>query len=131
MTIDRRADRQLIHCHLDPLPARRYRRRLARTSSSDVAQDFEHYTLRDYARRAARGKGNWRDLRPAYAFALISHAAGWPRGGDEETETELAAQWDRMRGTSRLGWATARPVIEDAWQALDQMPAVAPATRWH
>ena len=30
-----------------------------------------------------------------------------------------------MRGQSRLGWHQARAVVEDAWLALDHMPAAA------
>ncbi len=122
MPLERRPDPSLVLCHLDPLPARRRRRRLS-TAESGAPQDFEHYALRDYARRRARGEAGWRDLRPAYAFALMTHAANWPRGGDDDTELQLAEQWERMRGQSRLAWARVRPVIEDAWQALDHLPA--------
>jgi len=81
--------------------------------------------LNDYERRRANGHRNWRDLCPVYAFALTTHAADWPRGGDADTSEELAAHWEQMRGQSRLGWSQARPVVEDAWRALDHIPAAA------
>ncbi|MNI64182.1 hypothetical protein D3C73_1196030 [compost metagenome] len=60
-----------------------------------------------------------------YAFALTTHAADWPRGGGADTSGELAEHWDQMRGQSRLNWAQAQPVVEDAWRALDHIPAAA------
>ncbi len=119
---ERRLDRSLVHCHLDPLP-RRWRRRCALPAEpAATAQDFVHYALRDYAQRRCQGGPSWRDLRPAYAFALATHAADWPRGA-ADTEGDLAQQWEQMRAESRLDWTRARAVVEDAWHALDHMPA--------
>ncbi|MCW0417021.1 hypothetical protein NB689_002775 [Xanthomonas sacchari] len=36
-----------------------------------------------------------------------------------------------MRGDSRLDWTQARQVIEDAWQALDHLPAQATGVEPH
>lgn len=110
---------------LDPLPAqgRSPRRRPRRPEPQAVAQDYLQYMLSDYERRRSQAR-TWRDLCPAYAFALSTHAADWPRGGGQ-TDDELAAHWEQTRGSSRLGWAQARPVVEDAWLALDHMPASA------
>lgn len=112
----------------DPLANRstpRRRRRLSREDPQAVAQDYLQYMLNDYEARRRQAHRSWRDLCPAYAFALTTHAANWPRGGDDETERELAAHWESMRGDSRLRWPTARAVVEDAWVALDHMPASA------
>lgn len=112
----------------DPLagtPAQRRARRLQREDPHAVAQDYLQYMLNDYDSRRRQGHRSWRDLCPAYAFALTTHAANWPRGGDDATEGELAAHWEQMRGESRLRWPQAREVVEDAWTALDHMPASA------
>ncbi|GAB3044510.1 hypothetical protein [Stenotrophomonas tumulicola] len=109
----------------DPLaqaPAQRRSRRHRQEDPQSVAQDYLQYMLNDYEQRRSHGRRRWRDLCPAYAFALTTHAADWPRGGDEETEGELAAHWEQMRGESRLRWPQARNVVEDAWLALDHMP---------
>lgn len=114
----------------DPLaasPAQRRARRQQREDPQAVAQDYLQYMLNDYDDRRRQAHRSWRDLCPAYAFALTTHAANWPRGGGEDTEGELAAQWELMRGESRLRWPKAREVVEDAWLALDHMPA--PAVR--
>jgi len=121
---------QVFNPLLDPLagsPVQRRIRRQRREDPQAVAQDYLQYMLTDYERRRGQGRRSWSDLCPAYAFALTTHAADWPRGGDAQTEDELGAHWEQMRGHSRLRWAQARPVVEDAWLALDHMPA--PAVR--
>lgn len=113
----------VFNAHLDPLAARRSARRARPAPEPQaVAQDYQQYMHRDYERRRAQGHRSWRDLCAAYAFALSTHAADWPRGGEAGTDEELAAHWEQMRGPSRLTWPQARPVVEDAWTALDHMP---------
>lgn len=117
---------QLFNAHLGAMRRGVFKRRAA--DAEEVAQDFLQYSLADYAKRRRRGITRWRDVYPAYAFALASHAADWPRATDD-TEAELAAHWEQARGESRLKWAQARAVIEDAWLALDRMPAAAVHSR--
>jgi hypothetical protein len=121
---ERRPDRRLF-VQLEPSPRAMPLGGLSRAEPAGVAQDYRHYSLADYQRRRRRGGPSWRDLYPAYAFALLTHAADWPRAPDEGVEDELAAQWERMRGSSRLSWRRARPVVEDAWLALDHIPVAA------
>jgi len=110
---------------LDPLGARTPLRRTRRREDPQaVAQDYLQYMRSDYEQRRSQGRRSWRDLYPAYAFALTTHYADWPRGADD-TDGELAEHWEQMRGQSRLGWHQARAVVEDAWLALDHMPATA------
>ena len=92
-------------------PRRRAGGRHVQQSDGD-AQDYPQYARADFARRRT-GAVSWRDLYPAYVFARISHRADWPRGTDN-TEAELAALWEQLRGGSRLSWARVRPVVEDA-----------------
>ncbi|MGH8053615.1 MAG: hypothetical protein ACREP4_06825 [Stenotrophomonas sp.] len=107
----------------DPTVMRRARLSRNKHDAGEVAQDFVQYSLDDYARRR-RGAQRWRDLQPAYAFALVTHAADWPRGS-ADTGVELAEHWEQSRGESRLRWEQVRDVIEDAWLALDRMPTAA------
>lgn len=119
---EHRTPPQLFNAHLGAIRRGQFRRRPP--DSAEVAQDFLQYSLADYAKRRRSGVNRWRDVYPAYAFALASHAGDWPRGTDD-TEAELAAHWEQARGESRLEWAQARAVVEDAWLALDRMPAAA------
>jgi hypothetical protein len=112
---------RLFNAHLGAIRRGVFKRRAA--DADEVAQDFLQYSLADYAKRRRQGFTRWRDVYPAYAFALASHAADWPRGTGD-TEAELAAYWEQARGESRLKWDQARAVIEDAWLALDRRHAV-------
>ncbi|APP77848.1 hypothetical protein [Xanthomonas vesicatoria] len=122
---DRRPDRRLFSAHADPAAPKRTQRQRSSPDAVGVAQDFQCYSQADYQRRRRRGGPTWRDLSPAYAFARLTHAADWPRGSDMQCEQALAAQWDSMRGESRLDWPHARTVVEDAWLALDHIPQAA------
>ncbi|WP_343237476.1 hypothetical protein [Xanthomonas sp. NCPPB 1067] len=122
---DRRPDRRLFRAHADPTSSPPLPRRRAAHETAGIAQDFRCYSRADYQRRRRRGGPTWRDLCPAYAFARITHAADWPRGADAYCEKALAAQWESMRGASRLDWAHVRNIVEDAWLALDHIPDAA------
>lgn len=119
-----RPDPLLFNAHLDPLPVAPQHDHPDGPRPHD-APDYRQYSLADYRQRRARHGTPWRDLCPAYAFALRTHAGGWPRAPMADTDGELAAHWDQVRGESHLDWRQARPVIEDAWQALDHLPAPA------
>lgn len=122
---DRRSDRRLLSALVEPAPPTRAHRKSRVPDTAGVPQDFHCYSLADYQRRRRRGGPTWRDLSPAYAFARITHAADWPRGADANCEQALAAQWDSMRGASRLDWPQVRDIVEDAWLALDHIPEAA------
>ncbi|PPV07683.1 hypothetical protein XbrCFBP1976_06890 [Xanthomonas bromi] len=95
------------------------------SDTAGVAQDFRCYSLADDQQRRRRGGPTRRDVSPADAFARITHAADWPRGADVYCAQELAAQWESMRGASRLDWPHVRDIVEDAWLALDHIPEAA------
>lgn len=122
--LDRRAAPALFNAYLQPERSGRRARRDRAEDAQAIAQDYLQYMRSDYEQRRSHGRRSWRDLYPAYAFALTTHYADWPRGADD-TDGELAEHWEQMRGQSRLGWYQARAVVEDAWLALDHMPAAA------
>ncbi|WP_343231272.1 hypothetical protein ACE15N_00535 [Xanthomonas campestris pv. passiflorae] len=115
----------MFSAHVEPAPPRRAHRTSPVPDTAGMAQDFHCYSLADYQCRRRRGGPTWRDLSPAYAFARFTHAADWPRGADIDCEQALAAQWDSMRGASRLDWPHVRDIVEDAWLALDHIPEAA------
>ncbi|WLA08656.1 hypothetical protein [Xanthomonas translucens] len=120
-----RPEPPLLNAHLDPLPAAPPHGADAAGPRPHDAADYRHYSLADYRQRRDRDGTPWRDLCPAYAFALRTHAGGWPRAPMADTDGDLAAHWEQVRGESQLDWRQARPVIKDAWQALDHLPAPA------
>jgi hypothetical protein len=122
---DRRIAPALFNAYLQrPVPSPR-RRRARAEDPQEVAQDYLQYMRSDFERRRSGSRRSWQDLYPAYAFALTTHHADWPRGDVDDSDGELAEQWEQMRGPSRLGWRQARAVVEDAWLALDHMPPAA------
>jgi hypothetical protein len=123
--LDRRTAPALFSAYPQPPRTTRRVRRERTEEAQAVAQDYLQYMRSDYERRRGHGHRSWRDLYPAYAFALTTHYADWPRGNDDDTAGELAEHWEQMRGQSRLGWAQARSIVEDAWLALDHMPPTA------
>lgn len=58
----------------------------------------------------------WNDYAPAYGYALRGFGA---HDGKlfSEVESELAHEWEFVRGQSRLTWAEARPAMAAAWHA--------------
>jgi len=112
----------LFNAHQDPLAAHAGPRPRRRPDPQAVAQDYLPYMPDDYQARRRLARRRWADLCPAYAFALTTHAADWPRSGDDAIEHALAAHWEQVRDGSRMNWPQARRVVEDAWMALDHMP---------
>lgn len=53
----------------------------------------------------------WDDYAPAYRMGILTHGHG--------DAALLEQEWARSRGRSRLLWSEVRPVIEHAWEELD------------
>lgn len=66
----------------------------------------------------------WENACPAYAIALSAHAALF-EVLDEDRERLLEANWPRIRGQSRLAWASARALIADGCSALARLDPIA------
>ncbi len=62
----------------------------------------------------------WDDYCPAYALGLLTFKA-YCRESAGRREAELKGQWDDLRGSSRLGWEQARPIIARSWNALSRL----------
>ena len=89
--LDRRAAPALFNAYLQPERSGRRARRDRAEDAQAIAQDYLQYMRSDYEQRRSHGRRSWRDLYPAYAFALTTHYADWPRGADD-TDGELAEQ---------------------------------------
>lgn len=87
--------------------------------SGDWTEHEEHYlrTFRD-APYYSSGR-SWMDYAPAYRYGFERYA-GQPGRHFEDIETQLEADWETGRATSRLAWAEARGPIRDIWRRLEQ-----------
>jgi uncharacterized protein YcfJ len=64
---------------------------------------------------ASRGYNYDTDYRDAYRFGYIA-AYRYPGVEFDEVETQLADEWTREQGTSRLAWPSAREAARESWQ---------------
>ena len=64
----------------------------------------------------------YEDYRPAYRFGAQSFSS-YPGRPFEEVDTELAQNWDKARGNSKLSWAHAKHAVRDSWQRLSDRVA--------
>ncbi len=60
----------------------------------------------------------WEDYCPAYALGLLTFEAYFHAPHRGRSGTELKDQWNGLRGSSRLGWEQAQPIIARCWNAL-------------
>lgn len=79
----------------------------------------DSYWRENFADRSYASGASYDDFGPAYAHGVNSYARYQGQGrGFDEVDAELAQDWTRTRGTSRLDWDRARPASRDAWQRL-------------
>lgn len=73
-----------------------------------------NYKTRAYAQKDA----TYDTYQPAYKYGWESRMM---HGGKKWTDVEpdLERKWNSARGSSKLGWAEARPAARDAWDRLD------------
>lgn len=73
----------------------------------------ENYTKRPYYSRDY----NFDDYGPAYAYGYEGYAR-YPGKAFDDVEPELARDWQRTKGKSRLAWEDAKDATRDSWQRL-------------
>jgi hypothetical protein len=59
------------------------------------------------------------DFRPAYEYGWSSRAKYRDRKFDE-VEADLGRDWDRRKGSSRLGWEKAKQATRAAWHRVER-----------
>ena len=77
----------------------------------------DNYKSRPYA-KADMGYDAYR---PAYQYGWESRSRYAGRKFDD-VQGELAAGWDKARGTSKLAWNDAKAATKDAWHRVDGNP---------
>ncbi len=79
----------------------------------EVAYWRENFRSRPYS----NGGASFDDYEPAYGYGVASYSKYHGRSFDE-VETDLSRGWEGSRGTSKLGWDSARIAIRDAWDRV-------------
>ena len=74
----------------------------------------KHYTSASYY----NAERDWNDYGPAYRLGYDGYGryAGRPY---DDVETALEADWERIKGKSRLTWAQAKVSIRAAWHRVE------------
>ena len=76
----------------------------------------ENYKTRPYATGDVTYDN---DLRPAYQYGWESRSRYQGKKFDE-VESDLGRDWDRRKGSSRLGWENAKQATRDAWHRVER-----------
>lgn len=88
--------------------------------SASNADEFAAFSANDFRRRARLHPDvAWEDACHAYALAAATHP---DLGGrlDLNTEMQLEAHWQHLRGDSDLEWTMARTLLRETWRWLDE-----------
>jgi hypothetical protein len=92
----------------------------------DAAQEDDYWRRVFWCERYYRPGLDYEDYAPAYCVGYIGYAQ---YGGDyEDAETSLCANWERIKGDSRLPLDGARQAMRAAWDRM-AAPAEASAMR--
>lgn len=89
--------------------------RASRTYDAYAWND-EHYAGEFENAPFRSGDDSYDDYRPAYRYGTYARGLYADRAWDDGLADELARDWDRFRGTSRLGWDRARPAVAAAFR---------------
>lgn len=94
---------------------------LAYARMTDVPPSYDRFAGLDFESvRCRTPMARWSDYCPAYAFALLTHAA-YAQFAIAAIDSELHSQWNELRGTSDLDWPSAMLIMRGAWRYLDSM----------
>ena len=73
----------------------------------------DNYASRPYVTSGA----TYDDYGPAYRYGVDAYTR-YPDRKFEDVESELASDWNRAKGTSRLEWERAKAATRDSWQRV-------------
>lgn len=86
--------------------------------TTDVAPAFNRLAHVDFAVLSeAEPEADWDDYCPAYALGFITYES-FCRDARGMSPSELEAQWDELRGASRLRWSQVCAIIARSWNTL-------------
>ncbi len=85
-----------------------------------TVEDEDVYWRGAYATRPGYQTGYSYDDDYAPAYRLGYAGRGRYQGSYEEHERELAAEWENIKGKSRLTWEQAKSAARDAWDHVER-----------
>ncbi len=77
----------------------------------------DHYAKSSYADKAMDYD---RDYKPAYRYGTMSRQRYSDRTWDTSLENDLARDWEKTKGASRLTWERAKEATKDAWHSVER-----------
>jgi len=102
---------QEMDCHDDDEEVRDSAVRLA-----EVRRQDEYWQRTFWRERYFHAGFDYEDYAPAYCVGYAGHAQYG--GSFEEAERSLCANWERIKGDSRLALAQALPAMRAAWERV-------------
>lgn len=89
---------------------------------ADVTHDTyaaadEHFESRFAQAEYTTADDRFEDYRPAYRYGVLARTRHGKREWDDALDAELARDWDRHRGESRLAWEQVRMGVRDAFSS--------------
>ncbi|TWH99726.1 hypothetical protein IP90_03034 [Luteimonas cucumeris] len=88
------------------------------SEAADTRGDLGHFQQVFHTMEYYVDGMTWDDYKPAYRYGLDTYAT---RGGQPfaQASAQLAQDWPRVRGESRLEWPQAQAAVAHAWRELD------------
>lgn len=80
----------------------------------------EKYWRSNYVTRGYAKDMSYEDLGPAYAYGWETRARRTDAARFDDLDADLARDWSKARGASKLDWERARPAARDAWDRIDK-----------
>lgn len=80
----------------------------------------DRYWRDNYSTRPYAGDTSYDDLGPAYRYGWETRGRYPTNKRFDEVESNLSSEWERSRGTSRLGWERAKHASRDAWDRIER-----------
>ncbi len=87
----------------------------------DVLVEDAHWHHAHCGERYFRTEFDYEDYAPAYCVGYVGYAQYG--GGFEDAKTSLCANWERIKGGSRLSLDDAMPAMRAAWARLQSQRA--------
>lgn len=92
-------------------------------AQADASDPNDAYWRENYTKRSGDAQGYSYESDYAVAYRLGYEGRNFYKTGFEDNEDDLKADWERLKGNSRLTWAQAKAAMREAWDRIEsEMP---------